>query len=552
MAGSISRIYNFCNNQPNPCKCLGSCRNPIHVQNSKVENYLIKNNTESGAPFSACNYGNAFTGVETFAGKGYGRVNPNTTVNKDMYFRYASMSKSMGITCLAAALEDGYISSIDDPISKYISQFNTTIKYATGYTSLGGVDSYGTPRYNLTLGDYDLNLMTIRNLVNASAGFGYSFLGTGGLRSVLNTFPNPGDTSSPICNRNTFIAWLQYLEVNNLRSDTIDSFYNNPNDNSFTETFTQSIIARVTTPNFPLLFLPGTQTLYDISTTIMGAVVGGALQKQGKNITSAQYFQSRILLPLGIRSIWFNCGSSQPPSNAQSNITDAFFVRNDTYNGSTNPAAPGPEPYTDDAGKGPNVQYNTLYRVSNSSANGDGFTNQATNAYFQNSVGFAGGDYLAGGYDWSGCGTLPDLCKFLKLFIKKGKNSQGQQVLKSQTIDWILTPKTIAGQAMWLFGNDTANFMDPGASWCGGFAKYVTNPPFPCGPNTYYWQCYYGMHYYFDTDSGNYMVSGTQVPVCSWYSQSNYSTVSPYGINPTPNPPYEPDSITLWNLSINQ
>lgn len=549
MAGNPTWIYNFCNRQPDPCKCLHTC-NTVPVPNTKVEDYLVNNNTASGAPFSVCNYGNAFTGVEVFAGEGYGRVNPNTLVNKDMYFRYASMSKSMGITCLAAALEDGYITSIDEPISNYISQFNTNIQYATGYISLGTFDLYGTPEYTLQTATYDLNLMTIRHLVTASAGFGYSFLGTGTLRSVMNTLPNPGDTTTTTCNRNTFIAWLQHLESNNLRADTIDSFYNNPNDNSFTETFTESIIDRITNPNFSLLFLPGTQTLYDISTTIMGGVVGAALQKQGRNITSTQYLQSRILSPLGIKSIWFNCGSSQPPSNAQTNITDAFFVRNDTFKGSIDPDAPLPDPYTNSSGKGNSVVENTLYRCFNSAANGDGFTNQANNAYFQSSVGVAGGDTLAGGYDWSGCGTLPDFCKLLKFFIKKGKNSQGQQVLKTQTVDWILTPKTAEGQAMWLFGDNTANFMDPGASWCGGFAKFMKNPPFPCGQNTYYWQCYYGMHYYFDTDTGNYMVSGTQVPVCSWYIQNPNINTDPYGITKTPS--YEPDSITLWNLSINQ
>lgn len=548
MAGNPTWIYNFCNRQPDTCKCLNTC-NTDPVPNTKVEDYLVNNNTDSGAPFSVCNYGNAFTGVEVFAGEGYGRVNPNTLVNKDMYFRYASMSKSMGITCLAAALEDGYITSIDEPISNYISQFNTNIQYATGYIrdlSDTGFDLYGTPKYSLQTATYDLNLMTIRHLVTASAGFGYSFLGTGTLRSVMNTLPNPGDTTTPICNRNTFIAWLQHLESNNLRADTIDSFYNS-SDNI---TFTQSIIDRITNPNFSLLFLPGTQTLYDISTTIMGAVVGAALQKQGRNITSTQYLQSRILSPLGIKSIWFNCGSSQPPSNAETNITDAFFVRNDTFKGSIDPDAPLPDPYINTNGKGTNVQTNTLYRCFNSAANGDGFTNQANNAYFQDSVGVAGGDELAGGYDWSGCGTLPDFCKLLKFFIKKGKNSQGQQVLKTQTVDWILTPKTTEGQAMWLFGDNTANFMDPGASWCGGFAKFMKNPPFPCGQNTYYWQCYYGMHYYFDTDTGNYMVSGTQVPVCSWYIQNPNINTDPYGITKTPS--YEPNSITLWNLSINQ
>jgi len=551
MAGNPTWIYNFCNRQPEPCKCLNTCPNP--PPNTKVEDYLVTNNAASGAPFSVCNYGNAFTGAETFAGEGYGRVSPNTPVNKNMYFRYASMTKSMGITCLAAALEDGYITSIDEPISKYIPQFDTNIQYATGYTrdnTGGGFDSYGTPKYTLQTATYDLNLMTIRHLVNASAGFGYSFLGTGALRSALNTLPNPGDTTSATCNKNTFIAWLQYVETMypNGGADTIASFYNNPNDNAFTETFTESILSRIAT--IPLLFIPGTQTLYDISTTIMGAVVGGALQQQGKNITSAQYLQSRILSPLGIKSIWFNCGSSQPPSNAQSNITDAYFVRNDTFIGSTDPASPGPNPYINDDGKGTSVVENTLYRCFASAANGDGFTNQANNAYFQNSVGVAGGDNLAGGFDWSGCGTLPDFCKLLKFFIRKGKNANGQQVLKSQTVDWILTPKTEVGQAMWLFGNNGANFMDSGAVWCGGFAKFVKNPPFPCGENTYYWQCYYGMHYYFDTDTGNYMVGGTQSPVCSWYVQTPDTNTYPYGTGKSPS--YEPNSIALWNLSINQ
>jgi len=551
MAGDPNRIFNFCNRQPEPCKCLNTCPNP--PPNTKIEDYLVTNNAASGAPFSACNYGNAFTGVETFAGEGYGRVNPDTPVNKNMYFRYASMTKSLGITCLAAALEDGYITSIDEPISKYITEFDTNIEYATGYArdNTGtGFDSYGTPKYTLTTATYDLNLMTIRHLVTASAGFGYSFLGTGVLRSVLNSIPNPGDTTSAICNKNTFIAWLQLVETMypNGGADTIASFYNNPNDAEFTETFTESILSRIA--NIPLLFIPGTQTLYDVSTTIMGAVVGGALQQQGQNITSAQYLQSRILSPLGIKNMWFNCGASQPPSNAQSNITDAYFVRNDAFIGSTDPAAPGPNPYVNTNGKGTTVVENTMYRCFDSAANGDGFTNQADNAYFQNSVGVTGGDGLAGGYDWSGCGTLPDFCKLLKFFIRKGKNASGRQILKTQTVDWILTPKTEVGQAMWLFGNDTANFMDPGAVWCGGFAKFVKNPPFPCSENTYYWQCYYGMHYYFDTDTGNYMVGGTQVPVCSWYVQTPNQNTYPYGTGKIPS--YEPNSIVLWNLSINQ
>jgi CubicO group peptidase (beta-lactamase class C family) len=547
MAGKAERIYNFCHRQPIPCKCLGTCNTNPPIPNTKVEDYLISNNTASGAPFSVCNYGNAFSGSETFAGEGNGRV--NTPVNKNMYFRYASMTKFMGMVVLGAALEDGYISSLDDPIANYIDEFNGTGKYIdpTSVISTNGFDSYGSPTYTFNTIDFNLNTITIRHLVNGTAGFGYSFLGTGILRSVLNQLPNP--SSNTLCNRNTFIAWLQYLENNPElgKADLIDSFYNNPNNNTFTETFTQSLLNRIT--NIPFLFKPGTQTIYDICTTVMGSVVGAALQKKGIQKTSTQYFQSRILTPLGITSIWFNCGSSQPPANAESNITDAYFVRNNTYFKSIDPANPSTNPIINTTGTGTNIITNTLYRCLDSSANGDGFTNQAKNTYLQNPT---TDDLLAGGYDWSGCGTIPDLCKLLKMLIKKGKNQQNQQVLKSQTVEWILTPKTKEGQGMWLFGDDSVNFMYSSASWCGGFAKFMSNSPtlpFPCGPNTYYWQCYYGMHYYFDTDTGNYMVSGTQTPVCTWYIQESINTY-PYGI--AHNPAYEPSDNILWKLTTTQ
>jgi CubicO group peptidase (beta-lactamase class C family) len=531
-----------------------SKRSKNKILNSKISKYLIDNNNKSGAPFSICNYGNAFTGVETFIGEGQGRV--NTKVNSDMYFRYASMTKSIGMTCLAAALEDGYIESLDDPISKYISQFNTKGSYIDPESVVfkGKFDSFGTPKYSATTIPYDFNNITIRHLTTASAGFGYSFLGIGTLRSIMNEISDP--SKDPLlkdsCNRNTFIAWLQLVEKKHPKvdADTIASFYNNSDDDNFNETFTQSILNRL---KFPLLFKPGTQTLYDTCTTIMGAVVGAALQKKGIKKTSTQYLQSRILSPLGISSMWFNCGSSQSPNDAKTNLTDAYFVRNNTFKKSANSKnvdVVSKEQVINTTGKGKNVVTNKLYRCFDPTTNGDGFTSQSTKPYFQDYVGIEGGDTLAGGYDWSGCGTIPDFCKLLKFFILKGKNSQGHQILKSQTIEWLLTPKTKEGDRMWCFGNGAADFMHKSAAWSGGFANFLPNHPelpFDCGPNTYYWQCYYGMHYYFDTETGNYMVAGTQVPVTSWYKQIPNIDTYPYGINHTTS--YEPDSLYLWKLT---
>ena len=577
MAGKASRIYNFCNNQPSPCKCFGNCPNHQQpVPPTRVEAFLKTNNIESGAPFSVCNYGNAFTGVEVFAGEGNGRV--NTPVNKDMYFRFASLTKILGMMVLGKAMEDGYITSLDDSITDYITELkdvngsyidSSTVRLLDSPTTF---DSYGSPKYTFDPPTaFSLNVITIRMLVNMTVGMGYSFIGSGTLRSVLNSCLDP-DTADPnfeylqnICNRNTFIAWLQWFDANPdvMRADTIDSFYQSAPSTDYNITFTQSIINRMT--NVPFLFLPGTQTLYDISPSVTGAVVGAAIQNKGINKTSVQYLQERVLTPLGIHSFWFSCGSSQAPANASTNMTDAFFVRNDTYKGTSNPDS-DPQPYTNTNGDGnPVVTKNKLYRCSEAAAIGDGFTNQTDLAFFQTSTGLSGGDYLAGGYDWSGCGTLTDFCKLLKCLILKGKNSQGKQVLKPQTVEWILIPKvpaqvyvsnvngtsvqTVVNNPLWLMGAGTMNFMYDSASWCGAFGKFMPNSPtlsFPCGPSTYYKQSYFGLHYYFDTETGNYMISGTQSPGCSWYPQSDYLTVDPYGLSH--NPPYEPDDLTMWNL----
>ena len=529
------------------CKCSS-------VTNKKVKHFLKKNNKNSGAPFSVCTYGNAFTGKEIFIGEGNGRN--NTPVNSCMYFRFASMTKVLGMIILAAAMEDKYISSLDDSVGKYIDEFNGTGYYMNpDVTTTGTFDTYGTPiyssQYNISGSPiydlsncipFELGSITIRHLVTMTAGFGYSFLQTGTLRTLLNSMPEP-PVDNTVCNRNVFMSWIQYIEANKLNgyADTIDSFYQSAPNKKFTETFTTSIKNRI--KNIPFLFLPGSQYLYDISPTIMGAVVGAALQKVGKKITSVEYLQSRILSPLGINSFWFNCGSSQPPKDVKSKITDAYFVRNNTYQSNDNSL------YINTTGQGNHVKTNKLYRCFNNSAIGDGFTNQTNNSFFQKLVGIKK-DNLAGGYDWSGCGTLPDFCKLLKFLILKGKNAEGHQILKSQTIEWILVPKVPENQALWLYGNDTFNFSYESSTWCGAFNKFMSNQPslpFPCGPNTYSKQSYFGMHYFFDTETGNYMISGTQSPGSSWYIQKPTIDTLPYGTSHNPN--YEPDELTLWKLT---
>ena len=56
------------------------------------------------------------------------------------------------------------------------------------------------------------------------------------------------------------------------------------------------------------------------------------------------------------------------------------------------------------------------------------------------------------------------------------------------------------------------------------------------------------MHYFFDTETGNYMISGTQSPGSSWYIQNPDINTPPYGIFKSPNYD-EPDELALWKLT---
>ena len=52
MAGTSSRIYKFCNRNPESCNYLGTNKNTTPLKKTEVEEYLISNNNSSGAPFS--------------------------------------------------------------------------------------------------------------------------------------------------------------------------------------------------------------------------------------------------------------------------------------------------------------------------------------------------------------------------------------------------------------------------------------------------------------------------------------------------------------------
>jgi CubicO group peptidase (beta-lactamase class C family) len=486
----------------------------------RVQEYLAENNASSQAPFSACTFGNAFTGEELFVGSGNGGPN-GEPIDSSMYWRWASMSKIIGLVTMSAALEDGIISSLDEPIYHYIPEIEDITTFVSDSTRGTGNDAYGTPNYNQIL-TTDSNLgrsITIKMCLESSIGFGYSFLGSGSQRAALV------DGFQGTKSGQNYIAWLQNIERLNGYADTIYSSYENN-----VATITESIVERT---KYPLLCRPGTSNIYDVGITVACAALNSALIAKGIHLTAAEYANERIFKQLNMSKTWLSCGSLNPPADVLSKLTNAFFVRNDTA-----PSISGSNQ------KGAAVSYNTLYGVFDAAASGDGFKSQMYDAMIKPKISsYSTQDRYAGGFDWTGCGTLSDFCKIMKLLINNGYCPETQtQVLTKQTTEWLLTGKYSDAQkasGLALPNGGLYDLLAPSATWCYGVSKYLDNTnTLPPGydPHTFSWGGYFGTTFTFNIKSGNYLISGTQASGASWQKTSVA---------------FQPSSSALWAILNN-
>ncbi len=485
---------------------------------------LETNNQKSGAPFSAFIVGNAFTEEEIFVGVGEGKA--GKPVDKDMYWRWASMTKVLGNIILCTALEDNIIESLDDPVYKYIPEFANINSWIQDAVREPGVDKYGTPNYKMVLG-FEEGLgkkITVRNIIKSNAGLAYSLWGTGARRAVVNSFSNvPSDQR--------YIAWLQNLEAQYPDAqgftDYVTPYYNLKLAKK-TYSITDIILERL---KYPLLCYPGTDYYYGIDHEIIGGIIGGGLLRNGINKTSAEYCKERIFKPLDMKNTWLGCGSLNPPSDYFEKATDAFFVRANDIDGQA----------------GPLVQFNTLYRDSQLEAQGDGFVFLSRDLFTKT---HEPEDIYAGGYSSVGIGTLTDYCKLMKLIINNGvvhkKSCCGKikeiRVLSTQSIQFLLNPKNDKVSGIWNLGRGTQNLLGPNEIWIGGGSitdKYnAPELPFSIGEGTLRWGGFYQTTFYYDVKTGYYLVSGTQVPGVSWQTTSATS-------------PFQPSALKLWQTLTN-
>lgn len=500
---------------------------------AKAKAYLAENNKKSGAPFSACLFGNAFTGEEVFIGAGEGRVGEE--VNDSMYWRWASMTKIHALIILSVAIDEGFIDSLDDKVSKYIPEFSQINSYVSSATPIPGeTDPYGVQSFTMNtttqegLGD----TITIRQLITMKSGLGCLYLTIGKRRPLLKAYENV-----PAGQR--FISYVQYMDSiispgNAVVDPPTAYYYKTP------VTVTDYILERV---KHPLIFAPGTDVAYGTDPTIIGAVIGAALQRKGYNITCAQYIKYRIYDPLGMNKTWLTDGSLNPPNDVLEKLTDAYFVRDSNVDGL----------------QGPNVKLDTLYRCFSKDAQGDGFAYQELNQNLVNQTVPPIVDKYAGGFDMNGVGTLRDYVKPLKLLINKGLAtvSDGNggfktiRLLSEQAVEWILNVKSDQKDGMWAYGLNTLNLLTPNDAWAGCHARFNANSaptlPYEYNSNMCRWGGYYGTTYLFDIKSGNYIVSGTQVSGASWQVKDIPLYASP-SLKAAPESAYQPSAEKLFQI----
>ena len=189
-------------------------------------------------------------------GFGLQHIEKNIPIQKDSIFRIASNSKV--ITSFAASLliEDGLI-NLQDPVAKYISSFANMEVLVPGES--GNFNDFTTIKAK--------DRITIKDLLNHTSGLDYNL------------------------NNNPYLAPL--LQENNIS----DGY-------STTSGTLEEMVDRLS--EIPLLFEPGTQFSYGLSTDVLGRVVEVA---SGQSLD--EFLAERIFEPLGMSKTGFSVTSEQ-------------------------------------------------------------------------------------------------------------------------------------------------------------------------------------------------------------------------------------------------
>jgi len=303
--------------------------------------------------------------------------------------------------------------------------------------------------------------------------------------------------------------------------------------------------------------IPSYRAYYDTSLMILGLALDRAChQKLGMSF--ATYIRTKLFTPLEISKIYFS-GIDAPPADFAAKRADYAFSRFNTFiptfdhayqggvaTGGANPLPSPPTvpwswgtgslpacfPYkgvslgasTSYVSQGkpsqnviPGVVPNLAAKVWNQDYPLDGLSQLTEGLYLYNAT---------GGFDghnpcW---GTMSEFCKLLNLIVNKGKYTQSNgtvvQVLNPQSVAYLTTPKVSALSDIYAYQSDDnavpLNFgfdawEGDNGSWCGFFGRVnrdVVTPSlqYPLTPGTCGWLGLTSNLYYFDIETGYYMM----------------------------------------------
>ena len=458
-------------------------------------------------------YGNKKTGEDHFVGAGKASpakpaspgspASPTRAYTRETIIRFASQSKLLGCLIFVKALEDGLL-KVTDSVSDYLPEFKQTLSYyspdGTTTTEFPGED------------------VKVSHLMSMSTGLGYYFSSWGRLNTIFG-----GLTGAPP---------LPFAEANRTRNAAVRSKLG---DNLFWDwQFDTRILKASKAPGFklpsmksyvgaltsvPLLFKPGTNSLrgvvYGMDLDVLGAVVSVAI-KRGTTFTSTwEYFKSSFLAPMNIQS-FFQIGNKEKPAGLSAKLAQTAFAR---PVGSDATFAPDPsQDYLDNAA-------GTLVWTSDYPEDGFGYNEDLFTKILVENDPYQG--YYGAGYG----GTPADYSKFFELIGNKGVFNK-QRLLSENSVKFLLTPTLPEYISFGLesFNGDFNNFTSPNADvgkegllafgynehWCLGIVKGNTafvdslySKPY-MSDTTIRWGSYYGTNYFYDYQTGNFVMAGVQ------------------------------------------
>jgi hypothetical protein len=491
-------------------------------------------------------WGNVFSGEKEFVG--VGELSPgDTNWSPDVVVQWSSNTTMLLMIIFARMMEDGLVYT-DELISKFIPEFNTTVKYIQSVKvkpdeTDPNIVSDNPLTWKVTYGDLNLATQPLTILLNFNIGIPFSFWFLGAIgygyfydksaSSSRTTVMTKALSSDPDAIHAQAMMYQHVLFEKAIKEETIqDQIFQHAKNIPISGTkailnFVAAAKKASTEPGFIPFAFQSTTTYKDLvpyyTPSPMSAYTASldylaiCMDKIVKNAGYANlqtYARAKVITPMGMKNVQFR--GIEPKLNAK--YLMPWYNRASTFasydsSGNLTPASYLCDPnYIKDKKVGQTV-WITEYP-------NDGFAN-----YLRMSAESYDPNEICSGISTVNC-SIEDFAMISRFIIRKGIADNGTRILSREAVDWILAPKVIGSAntfQLYPVAQDNNNI-----SWCGGTFKVNNDLCFASIPyitsSTYYSGGGFGTWSMFNTETGTYVLLVGGMFTGS-YMKYNYRTI---------------------------